>query len=212
MFRRRRGSKGFQTKQFNLQGTIVENVASAVPSFFASDVVVLGPDQLFGLSSPVQASMKKVSVVGIDYYWDAFSLISADQDILSQRIVQNNYFGWYKDTLDSSGNPDATGDFFLNVDQVNGATNQQAFPERVLDRRSFSAVYSDVASNGFLTNMSGPQNPGINAERRVRRRVSITNREAIIFRVEALMPAIATGGTAALEFQVYGVITFRVDL
>lgn len=212
MFRRRARSKGYQSKQFVVGGNIVVNTAQAAPAFFAADQVIIGPDELFGAAAPVQASLKRVSMVGIDYYFDAFTRISAASDLLSDHMALANYQGIYKDTLDNAGVPDASGDFFLNADQVNGTVNQQLFPERILDRRQFSVIFADPASDGQLARSIGPLNPGVQAERRVRRRASINNREAIIHRVEAFMPALQTGGVAVLEYSVYGVITYRVDL
>lgn len=204
-FRRfRSGSKRmYQTKQFQFKSELVN--ASTTDTLLAADTVILGPDQLFGASTPVQASAKRISIVGIDYYFDGTTLATGQP--VAFTYSTDGRFCFYLDTLDNAGVPDASGDQFLFVNQVDGTTNQQLFPRRIIDRRQFGFPFQ---ADNFLGINSF--NPGISAERRVRRRGSITTREALIFRIEAIIPGAGASASNNLGYCVFGVVTFRVDL
>lgn len=205
MFRRRSGARRqFQSKQFVLSLDVANT--TNVAGFFANDVILISADTVLGISNTVQAALKRISVVSVDWYFDAVFVTSENQT--TPLNVMFNYVGLYKDTLDNASVPDASGDFFLSVDQVNGTTNQQLFPERIIDRRSFTSDW--ITPGPFFT--AGTVNPGISAERRVRRRLSLTAREALIFRLEAFLPGNGGGGQMEIQAQVYGVVTYRVDL
>lgn len=191
----------FQTKQF-VRTVSISNTGTA--GFFGADAILLGADTVLGISNTVQGALKRVVVVGIEYYFDAVIESFNDQF----QLILFNYEGIYKDTLDPSSVPDASGTLFLNADQVDGTVNQQLFPERILDRRSFTLAWSSAVDE-FST--AGQINPGMSAARIVRRRVSMNAREALVCRVEAFMPN-GTVTPSVLEAQWYGVITYRVDM
>lgn len=197
----------FQSKQFVLSLDVLNNTQAG--GFFANDVILISADTVLGISNTVQGALKRISVVGIDYYVDGVITVGADTTPV---IILFNYFGLYKDTLDPSSVPDASGTFFLNADQVSGTVNQQLFPQRIIDRRSFTIPWQGTNITGLPSGLVDYFNPGMSAERRVRRRVSLNAREALIFRVEAFVPQAAAGQSNELAMQVYGVVTYRVDL
>lgn len=204
-FRRGSGTRHlFQTKQFALSLDVQNNTAA--PGFFANDVIIVSADTLFGISNTVQPIMKKIVVVGIEYYFDAVVIAAADTP---GQVIMFNYLGLYKDTLDSASVPDSSGQMFLSVDQVSGTTNQQLFPERVIDRRSFTCVWDKT---NFPLQYVSLAMPGMMQARVVRRRLSLTTREALIARIECFLPASPTSAVNEMQAQVYGVITYRVDL
>lgn len=201
-FRRNSSKRMFQSKQFVLSLDVADPGPSA-GGFFKNDVILISADTVLGISNTVQGALKRIVVVGVDWYFDGLALKGIDTPATS---ILFNYVALYKDTLDSASVPDASPDSFLPVDQVSGTTNQQLFPERILDRRSFSVVW-DTSTQTLCY-----WNPGMSAERRVRRPVALTSREALIFRLEAFLPPSNAGQQCEIQAQAYGVVTYRVDL
>lgn len=203
----------FQSKQFVLDDIIVLNGATTGPEFLFNSVVLLTPDTVMGAAAPIQSSLKKVTVVGIDYYFDVKPVVQAPTSFATNGFLSLfNFIAIYKDTLNPSGvTPDDLADNWINANQVSGTVNQQLFPERVIDRRSFSMWLTDQA-NGGLFYSSNVVTAGTAAERRVRRRVSFNNREGLFVKHCYQVPQLATGESAAFELKVHGMLTYRLDL
>lgn len=215
MFRRRSGLKRqFQSKQFNITNVLTQNVATA--QILLSNDIVLSPDKLLGVGGAVQASMKRCSIVGIDYYF-TWLVAATGSPTLSDNI-SFAHACFFKDTLDSTGaTPDGAADEFLFVNQVDGGTNQQLFPERIIDRFPFAVAFfnspTTLSGNSHYTRLGSWQNPLSARERRVRRRVSFNNREALCFRVEVDFPTVSVTATSiSFVYELNGVVTYRMDL